>query len=417
MKKLTALLLATSLSMTLFGCNNKDKGTQKKGKDTMVSVWLVTSETSYEADGSKGRAQRKYTYTDKGLPLTYSQDIGPKEEVWDDSLGIYVDNFLSYDGNIDTYYEYFYNKQGDYLYYTSVNKIFDVDGTETVNNNSNLSGAYAYHYDSSGRIDTVDFFGAYPGGGYSDEVVTVMHHCYDDNGNLIEIYNESLVNDGMITWAYDFRYNAKGQLIASASQLREAMFYYTYEYNSKGLLSNVACYRKGPFQTPLDDQHVVQSSYSHEPFDEPSREKFAAFTYDSQGRLVSRENDEGVTSCTYDSNGNLKTVTYPDGVKYIYVDNERDATGSAKYLVRDSHGNVIKFIDEDGAYVEFTYQEFRLSKEEAKRCQNAQLLNSRRDPTGGAYYYNIGFYPGCGAFVDLPLPSNNVLFFTDSHRY
>lgn len=416
MKKLTALLLATSLSMTLFGCNNKDKGTQEKGKDTMVSVWLVTSETEYEADGSNGGYQRTYTYNEKGMPLTDAYDNGPTTKVYNSDFDIYEYVNLPFDGKVNMLYQYHYNEQGDLLYYDEIRKNYDAEGNEIEGSSYNQSygkDQYVYHYNDEGRIESVDTYGVKIGGGVTDEKYGIYHYCYDDDGNLFEVYFENL-QQGTKSWAYDFRYNEDGKLTCSTYRPREAMFFYEYDYSDDGKLTAVRQYAKVPSTSPLDDQHIIQSDYAP-PLEEKSDPRAAVrYTYNDEGRLISRKgvND---AKCTYDDNGRLKTVTYADDKRYVYIDKEEDATGDDTYLLRDKNGNVVKVIHPSGRYIVYTYQKFRLSKVDAARCNAVKHANAQVDIVGESVSYWLKYKGSLGFIPYLPVPENELLF-TDALR-
>ena len=409
MKKLVALVMASAMALSLFGCKDPETSTPEdkeeqaqQNSDGKVSVWLPISETSYEADGSKGTRQTTYTYTDKGLPLTGTVDDGPYEEFWNDELKVYEYLCHSFDGTPNREYHYYYNDQGDYLYYSDTINTYDSDGKLKNSETSNYSKDLCkYNYNSDGKIESVEWYSQSTNGTVNDMVTAIYHHCYDDRGNLVEIYNENLIMD-QTWWVYDFRYDEENRLTQSVIRSREASYQYQYEYDSQGRLIDVKTLF-GNWQTPLDNQHIAQSST---PNNLSSFQLMGGtrFTYNSKGELISRQSYDGsVTECTYDASGNLSTVTDGD-TKYVYVDDEKDADSSVTTLVRDKHGNIIKVIDPDGDYVEYQYQEFRLTTEEAAKCQNIRLAKSNIDPLGNkplSHYFR--FREGEGFMGYLPL--------------
>lgn len=415
MKKLLSMVMLLALTLSLFGCSTpngnsgKDNSSTDNGHkdDGLVSVWLVTSITSYEADGSNGFNRKTYTYTDKGLPLTMTNDSGPVEEFYNEELGLYEYIRQPFDGNIDSYVEYFYNEQGDYLYYAQTRKTFNINGEETSSDYfaDGKDANYTYHYDANGRVEYADIYPSLIGGGHGDEPYGAMRYCYDDSGNLIEIYYESLT-DEKTKWNYDFRYDDQGRLIGSTVRPQEACRYYQYEYDNAGRLTYLSL-SMGYHQTPLDDLHVSESSYNGGNT-ALSLMGETSFVYDEDGNLTARGN----TTCTY-KDGKLSTVTYKDGNQYVYVDDEKDADPDAITLVRDKHGNVVKILYGDDGYTEYIYKEFRLTEEEAIKCRNIQLTQSRIDPFGNnAYNHWIPFTPGVHIGCLPALPST-VLHFTD----
>ncbi|MBE6924787.1 MAG: zinc ribbon domain-containing protein [Ruminococcaceae bacterium] len=355
------------------------------------SVWLITSEIAYEADGSRGSYQRKYTYTEKGLPLEITYDWGGQDKYWDDVNGYYIYYNLPYDGTIDTSVEFGYNEEGDILYYAQKGE----------NYNYSEEGAFSYNYDKNGRIESIDCYGAKIPSGYDDKVLSVMHYCYDDNGNLIEIYTENL-KPNTTKWDFDFRYDSKNRLIGHTLRWSEACWYYQYEYNDKDQLTCVTR-SYATSQARLDDQHVSES-YAAVDVEFTVQNEWD-FEYDSKGNLISR----GDITCTYD-NGKLSTVTYDSDTTYRYTDSDTGADDSDIVLVRDKNGNVVKKIYTDGSYVEYTYKEFRLSKEDAQYCRNAQMAWHRTGPTGYGYQF-FAFGGSYGFLKYLPIPTTDLMQF------
>lgn len=406
MKRVFTLLLASAVALSLFGCSKETGSDQSSSKgdtsspDGKVSVWLPISKTQYNADGSKGSRQTTYSYTDKGLPLTETIDDGLQEEFWNEELKVYEIISHSFDGTPNREYHYYYNEQGDYLYYSYTTNTYGSDGKLENSQTKNLSKDLCkYNYRSDGKIDSVEWYSQSADGTVNEQVTAIYHHCYDERGNLVEIYNENLTAD-QTRWVYDFRYDAENRLIASVIRNREASYQYQYSYDSQGRLTDVKKLY-GHWQTPLDDQHVSQSTDANN-YSSFSDLGGAHFTYDSNGNLIFREGSSPI-ECTYDTSGNLSTVTSGD-IKYVFVDDEANADNSANTLVRDKHGNIVKVIDSDGDYVEYEYQEFRLTPEEATKCQNILLAKSNVDPLGYkplSQYFS--FREGDGFLGYLPL--------------
>ena len=377
MKKLTALLLATSLSMTLFGCNNKNTGTQYDKDDELVTVWLVTSETEYNADGSKGFHQRTYTYTDKGMLLSTSHDTGTSESVWDEDQGVYMYVFHPFDGNVEETIKYHYSSHGDFVYKEEIRKTFDADGNEINGSVVTYGERDTYHYNEDGMPETLDLYPTSPNS--TDPAHSYLHYCYDDNDRLVEIFCEYAAN-GDTTWQSDYRYDQQGRFVGLTKRYREYTAYYQYEYNSAGQLTRITESR-GNYQTPIDDQHFSQSAGAMGEF---WLNKEIQCTYDEDGNLLTRGDDV----CTY-RDGKLHTVTYGDGVKIVYVDDESDmvSTPETIHFLRDDHGNVTKIVYYSGAYSEITYQEFRLTRKAAIQCTNMMIATNTVDVFGEANSY------------------------------
>ena len=323
------------------------------------TVWLLTSEIHYDTNGTPYQ-KITYSYTDKGLPLEWASDHGGKEKIWNDQLELYDYSWLPYDGEVDQRYEWSYDDEGHMKYYR-----------EILGNSDNSSeGLYEYHYDNEGRIETIDCHAANVDGGYSDEVYSRMYYCYDDDGNLIEIYTKRIINDNSLTWwSNDFRYD-EGRLIGYTNRSKEACFYYQFDYNDDGQLTEMSL-STASYQARLDDDHVSESDMAVE--DEFTKQWEYEFSYDSEGRLILQESDDGSTiACDYDSKGDLSSITRY-GTTYTFTDSDEGPDDPDIVMVRDKDGNVIKKIFPDGSYSEYTYQKFRLSKEEAQLCRNMQM--------------------------------------------
>ena len=335
------------------------------------------------------------------LSLLQDADVGGAKNIWNETDGVYVAIPLPYDGTIDTSVEFGYNEEGDILYYAE----------ESESYNYSEEGAFSYNYDKKGRIESVDVYSAKIPSGYSDEKYAIIHYCYDDNGNLIEIYSEHLNSDiaeqldrDYITWVHDFRYDSENRLIGYTNRQKEACWYYQFEYNDKDQLTHVT-QSAAHCQTRLDDQHVSESIMALDGEFEVLNEW--DFEYDSDGNLISR----GDLTCTYD-NGKLSTVTKDNGTTYRYTDDDTGADDSDIIMVRDKNGNVIKKINPDGSYVEYTYKEFRLSKEEAQHCRNAQMAWRRTNPTGSSDWKFLSSFGGSYGFLKyLPIPTTDLMQF------
>ena len=411
MKKLIALAMASVVALSLFGCGKEkdDPSPTPTVPDNKVSVWLPISRTEYNADGSNGSRQTTYTYTDTGLPLSEISDQGLIETHFDDELGIYEYIYHGFDGTPNTEYHYDYNDRGDYLSYSQTINNYDSNGQLENSQHKDFSKDLCkYNYRSDGKIDSVEWYSQNADGTVNEQISAIYHHCYDDRGNLVEIYKENLLS-AQSYWHYDFRYDAENRLIAAVFRAREFSRLYQYEYDNQGRLADVK-FLHGAFQTPLDNQHVSQSTAPHNyrSFDLMGG---ARFTYDSNGNLITREcyasnnQPSTITRCTYDAYGKLSTVTSGD-TKYVFVDDEKDANSSATTLVRDENGNIVKVIDSDGDYVEYQYQEFRLTPEEAAKCKNILLAKDNIDPLGdqaNAYGSYFRFIEGNGFIGYLPM--------------
>lgn len=402
MKKLLALLLAMVMVLSMAACGNEDhkKDEDDEDEDELVNVWLLTSETQYEADGSRGYSKNTYTYTEDGLPLTAEYDRGLTEEVWNDTEFVYESILLPFNDTPDQKIEFFYNQQGDLTGRADTYWTYDEQG-DLEDTRTNEYGKYAYHYDEYGRISSVDSYNALIDGGYSDEIGSVLHCCYDDDGQLVEVYKENK-SSGEISWCYDYRYNEAGQLTDATQRPLEGVIHRRYQYNDEGALIRVFENRAAYNQTPLDDQHVVQSENAHgDPMVDREFDGIwgdIVLEYDEQGRLVSRNGDK----ITYDADGRISRVDYNSPV--VYVDDEADADPDAITFVRDENGNVVKIIDAAGSYIELEYQLFQLSEKQAEKVRNIRDMTNWKAATRTDREMSFfRFQPGNAFMVYMPL--------------
>lgn len=424
MKKRIALLIASAVALNLFGCKPAPDTTSvpenQTGSNEKVSVWLPISITEYKADGSNDHKQITYTYTDKGLPLSVSTDEGIPEEIYNEDTDTYEYIMHAFDGLIDQKVEYVYNDQGDILYYTETSYTY-VDGQlDSETTYSDHKVACEYRYNKNGKIEAVVWHSQNSDGTFNQEITTTYHYCYDDSGNLVEIYSEDATNNTY--WKNDFRYDKDGHLVVSTIRPKEGSIQYQYKYDSQGRLTEVSTFH-ATCQTPLDDAHISQSSGA-QPQNEFSQDATAQFTYDNNGNLISRKyyGSNGMlsasTECSYDASGKLSTVIY-EGEKFVYVDDEKDADTSATTLVRDEYGNIVKELYPNGDYVAYEYQEFILSEKDAAKCKNIQLAQCHIDPMGLFTKRNYFTFAEGSGFLDYVPLVHTVLLPTDilSNRY
>ena len=398
MKKISALLLVLAMVLLMTACNTT--APEKEEDDDLVTVWLLTSETSYEADGSRGYTRTTYSYTDDGLLLSEELDRGLSQEEWNEEQFVYMTKFFPYDDTLDQKYEFFYNEQGDLLYYSEYRNIYDDEGLliESQEHHYGKDDNITYHYDMAGKIETIDYYPRLIDGGHGDEVYAITHCEYDEAGNLIEVWSESLQTD-RISWNNDYRYDEEGRLIASVSRYMDGAHFYWYEYNDAGQLTRMS-QATGYSQMPLDDDHISKATEAPKgqaTTDLADDRSEVRFEYDVKGHLTARKyytKDGELTrtdTCAY-QDGKLSTLTYycddEDGPsKYIYVDDEKDASPDAVTLVRDENGNIAKVIRPDGSYVELEYKKFQLTQEQAQKSLMTKYAFAEIDPAGRKYHY------------------------------
>lgn len=396
MKKLLSLLLALTMALSLFACTkpgddkapNEETPTNPGGEGNgPVTIYLPISRTEYMADGSKGHQHDTYTYTDKGLLLTHTRDVGLFEEIFDEEEMVFIYEPQPFDGTINRNVALNYNDRGHMLWYVRTYYEYDdVTGEleETNSEDYTKKQNTTYHYTDDGKVDYVDTYRVNFDGSTGAWDSCYRYH-YDANGRLFEIgFEREYHEKNIYQWAVDYRYDAQGRLIVSTNHFIEALYIYQYEYNDAGQLARMA-YLRNSSQAPLDDQHVGQSWYKY-PYSEHSYQGEVVFTYDADGNLTSRK--------IYDEHKNLigeEICEYRDGKLYKITDENRTVlittdegeAGTADVtLVEDANGNVVKRIESDGSYIVFEYQAFQLSAEEAKIAQNSYHSYNMVDPSG-----------------------------------
>jgi YD repeat-containing protein len=392
MKKLLSLLLALTVMLSMFACTEPDKsditptgdGDEPPVDDGLVTIYLPVSRTEYKADGSKGHKQELYTYTDKGLILRVTSDIGLVEEIWSEDDYSYVYLPHAYNGTPDRVLEMSYNEHGhlqwhvqtDYYYNNLTGEL-----TETKADTTNRDRNYTYFYTADGRIDYVKY-DVYING----LVPYTLCHYYDDNGNVMEIGWEHWRDNKLYyEWQYDFRYDDQDRLITCTTRSLEGMIIYQYEYNPAGQLARVTKL-KNQRGVPLDDQHVREMDYPARP-SEHSYNGEIVFAYDAQGRLTCQMvYDKNMAlvqeqTCQY-RDGKLYKITDQAGKTVLLTTNEGEAGTVDATLITDSKGNVVKRINKNGDYVLFEYQTFRLTPEEAEYAQSVFYCYNGLDSTG-----------------------------------
>lgn len=384
------------------------------------SIYLCTSEICYDKDG-KEVFRIEYTYNEQGS-LLCSEEIRPDTDgdmIYNEEMQIYEAFYTPNGGKRVTKTEYVYNDEGHCVSDTYSYKIYDKDGNPTKLDSHTEYGTkgqdYSYRYNDDGTIKAVDYCGLTLDGSSTGEHMGQLRYHYDDEGRLVEISNENERNDTE-SYAYDYRYDDEGRLIAHAAHYMEGVVIYRYEYNEDGQLESAEVLRNHG-QAPLDDD-CITDSYAGVPLTEHELQYETRFEYDSQGRLVSRKlyDEKGellsTTECEYKGK-ELSRVTYDD-MTIIYTEDEADATDVEEdtvVMVRDRRGNVVKAVDEDGGYIEYEYQKFKLSEEDARQCRSILYCADRVDVTGRKQYNES--YGGAKGFVSCVQFPTTELYQTD----
>ena len=244
---------------------------------------------------------------------------------------------------------------------------------------------------------------------------TVYH--YDDDGRLHEISNQR--NDGEYSKPMaDFRYDKKGRLTLSTARYMDAMYLYQYDYNRAGQLENMS-FTLAPSEAPFDDEHITGIKKDEWPgaVGEPTYE--AEFEYDSKGRLTSREvfdaieNTKSKVELEYDGKF-ISRIEY-ENYEVQITDDEDEADSIADKLdendvvmVRDKHGNIIKAIAADGAYIEYEYEAVRLPKKLVAQHNSIMFSIHRIDLIGRQGDNMVRYGGGNGLWSYVEFPTNEL---------
>ena len=407
MKKLLSLLLALTVMLSMFACTEPDKsditptgdGDEPPVDDGLVTIYLPVSRTEYKADGSKGHKQELYTYTDKGLILTHTSDMGALQEVWNEEDGIYDYVAMPFDGNPDMKVEITYNDRGSMLRCIQMKQEYSMSDQIFISTikDTGKDYTYSYFYLPDGGVDYVKRLSV-------RDINTpflsqsFLRHHYDDAGRLTEIGLEWGWQD---QYGYDkeytFQYDTQGRLIAYTNYATQGYHYtYRFEYNSAGQIARMTRSRE------------QDGSYQGE----------VVFVYDAQGCLTARLSyDEkmkliGEQTFQY-RNGKLYKIIYKSGKKVIITTDESETGTADVTLIEDSKGNVVKRIEKNGGFQWFEYKAFRLTPEEAQIAQRSlycyHQLGLDGKPSSDGQLPQLE--PGLSACLTVPFPVTALFFY------
>lgn len=374
--------------------------------------YLLTKITEYYADGTPGKTQFTYRYDQRGFPVYISRDMGyASEEIWNDKLEVFETIFSAFDGKPEMEVEFVYNEKGDILYRLETQSTYDEKGdlVSCEINRGNQHQNHIYYYGLDGKIDYVEYYST-DLDGHTDEFAGNLKHHYDEAGRLQEVF---LIDGRTDSYVFDFRYDEEGRLTLASNRPREGLFYDRYQYDDAGRLVEVRSqYAPGSQMAYIDQECVNYLEYGIAA--EPVVQGRTVFTYDSEGRLLSRccytESEElySRTDCEYE-NGQLSRAIYSqDSQKTVYRFAE-EGNGQDITLVRDAYGNIIRQIRPDGCYIEYEYQRFDLSEEEIQRSKNAVYVANHVDQNGESVNPAIPSYQGGHGFVaDISYPTTDL---------
>ena len=177
-------------------------------------------------------------------------------------------------------------------------------------------------------------------GGRRPRLNRIAH--FDASGAAIGDYPFEYDDDGRITGAGEeqFRYDDAGRLIRSRTGRERC-----YQYDDVGRLAEV---QPGARFTYADGPMILSAET------ETGR---ASFEYDSAGRRIRKETEEGVTRYSFDGFGQICSIELPDGriIEYVYdgfgrlVSRQSDA--ERVYYITDLQGHRLADADDSGRII------------------------------------------------------------------
>ena len=153
---------------------------------------------------------------------------------------------------------------------------------------------------------------------------TTLWYQYDQNGNIIRIGYNDYSSGTMASWADDFVYDERNQLIREDSQIQDKTF--VYEYDEGGNLTAVKEYAYTKAAAPSAPVRTETGTYSSTWKDQLLGWNGVSMTYDAVGNMLTR----GDISYTWTRGRKLSGVNNGKEIRYFY-----DHTGSKVKKVVD----------------------------------------------------------------------------------
>ncbi|MBE6531821.1 MAG: hypothetical protein E7679_07050 [Ruminococcaceae bacterium] len=374
MKKLLAILLLITLSLSLWSCDQND------GEDTPEQQTSHTESTTTQAQNEETKPEYADTKMTSYLKAVKLLEKGNIQEAYDIFLTIKdygnVEEYLNCfsfkydvkiirDPNSATTYYYEYDEYGNQtleIYssrygYSKTSDSYEYDDNHNLTKHVYVSTSgneitRSYEYDEKGRLILfVDPMGCAVNFEYDDvgnkikeifDYGTILDYIYDERGNLLETIGSN--SNGDITYRKINEYDIKGNLTKIVQGTEEdSQSITTFEYDEKGniLKRNVK----------QSDGYTYSVEYEYEYDDYGNKIKYAAYyqsgnfekisyKYDQNGNMLEkhREDEEGKDYSEYfeyDAKGNC--------IKRTYTRHTSSITDVWTYEY-DDYGNLIKAI-------------------------------------------------------------------------
>lgn len=328
MKKIVVLLLAAMILLSFCACGKEESSS---GKNKGI-VYVRTQEAHYDADGICVR-RYDYTYDEFAQLLKREYYEIQYTMVFDAILDVYV---ATYDA--DSPLELAatelreYNQQGSCTLYEDRDMFFH-GGQFTLE----------WDYKDGSPESCAMMYGQLAGADY--------YFDYDKAGNI-----ESVYYNVDHEWRRDivlFEYDKQNRLTREFTRSVDGWgTEKTYFYDGNKLSRIVL--RTGFGMEELNSvqwEEILSEKYTWE-FAYDSKDRPVKLTcYDAVGQKTERR------EYTYDENG------YPSEMQTTFYMDDEEYREKTVYTC-DSNGNIVKILHEDGSYVEYTYEEREVSKEQ-----------------------------------------------------
>lgn len=357
MKKLIVFAMLLAMVLGSYGC-----GMKHMRPDDGVT-YARTAERVYDSAGEVIELFQ-YQYDSQGKLLSYSKDLGPYTDYFDEEQGVWLKKAEPIDGEVDFFYEFEYDDQGNVIRkkFPSVTNFFqweyaENEGVTVPVKCSGTMDSYSFDYDEEGRLNSV--------------VYTL---------------------EGMEMGQLQFSYDKADRLVREEMVLPEERFVYEFTYTEHDRVKTFSLSgdREGALTFEYDENWNLLSAKENTGIDRIS------CTYDEKGNLVRKEvydaESAGKTVHTFSYAGNQVTSG-----QAVVLNKNGKKTDSWEYRY-DQNGCLVEQLNADGSRTEYEYTKLTLTAEEMQRyCRRQQIL------TYPLYDWLAQFgFPEITAYIPIP---------------
>ena len=387
-KKYLRVLAATlSLLPVLAGCGKEEASSeeitaavQKSSDSEKETIYVRTAARTYSAAGEVV-GLKTWEYNDRGMMLSYGNDMGVPEPSWDPELGLFVvdenSKWTAIDGVLDSYERFEYDEQGSM---SRVQYQFNQDQPETAYEcewtyEAGLPQSMVMRDVSNGELKAED---------------TQYQFIHDKAGNLTHI---AYVNAaGEKHYVYKMAYDDEKRMTRMIKCEMECDRIYDFSYNEKGLVEEYHYSTSTPTGGATEDVIGIQGEANWQ---------MISLTYTEDGQLKSFD------GCQYQyEDGKLVAMDIGDTKMEFGYDGTtpQDPSGKRTY---DEKGCLVKVLNNDGTYTEYEYQKLELSEEDALRHYTQQ--HSWLDPTA-TIWIRINYLDPVASVISVPTDPHMTVF-------